>query len=96
VAGLRLLDTLAHASWQRPFAHLQPSQQDHVLMMVQDTPHVTVQRAFGDLVELTLEVCLSAPVHGGNPSALGWRHIGFTPHALSVSCAPPALCRHVS
>jgi gluconate 2-dehydrogenase gamma chain len=81
--GGSILNGLAQKNWNRPFAQLEPEDQDSVLSYVEtgraDTAEFPASRFFHRLVMLTLEGFLGDPIHGGNRDDAGWKFIGYTP-----------------
>lgn len=79
--GLCFLESLSQAMYGRRFHRCEPHEQDTLLRQVQATPHPMAQRFFVSLVNLTLAGFLGHPRYGGNRDAVGWKFIGFVPHA---------------
>jgi len=81
--GVVVLNDLAQKSWGKPFACLDPVDQDSVLSYVEqgkaDTDEFPASRFFDRLVTLTLEGFLGDPVHGGNQGEVGWKFIAYKP-----------------
>lgn len=73
--GLRRLDALAAEQFGRGFEHLNESEQDHILSLLEagSAPGWIEAAAFFELVRLhTIEGVLSDPRYGGNRNAIGW------------------------
>ena len=87
--GLRLLDSLAAALWERPFAECAADERDAVLRRVEETPHPTIQRFFVLLVRMTVTGLFCAPSYGGNRGGAGWAWIGFAPHPWTAAAEAP-------
>jgi len=84
---LDALDNRATERFGHGFAECGAKEQDDLLREIQEAPEPMTQQFFVTLVTLTLEGYLGDPVHGGNRDRLGWRSVGYQPHALrSSSC----------
>jgi len=88
-AGIAATDRYCEETYGKPFAQLEPGQQDEVLQGLQgvandidlrDVPGATF---FGILLRNTKEGFFSDPILGGNKDKVGWKLIGF-PGAAAV------------
>jgi gluconate 2-dehydrogenase gamma chain len=79
--GLGSIDARARAAYGQPFAALNPSQQDAVLLeteRAQDAGDGPAPRTFFDLVlKHTREGVFGDPRWGGNADRVGWTLIGY-------------------
>jgi gluconate 2-dehydrogenase gamma chain len=80
--GLNQLDAHCRAAYGRPFAHLEPKQQDEVVAAL-EAGHVaeftwpTASAFFITLRTHTIEGMFADPIYGGNKDFAGWKLIGF-------------------
>jgi gluconate 2-dehydrogenase gamma chain len=70
-----LIESLAAATAGRPFAECAAAEQDDVLDRLQSIPHLTAQRGFALLVNLTITGYFCDPAYGGNHEGVVWRHL---------------------
>jgi gluconate 2-dehydrogenase gamma chain len=70
-----LIESLATAIAGVQFAECGAAEQDAVLDRLQSIPHVTAQRAFALLVNLTITGYFCNPAYGGNHEGVVWRHL---------------------
>jgi hypothetical protein len=82
--GLAALDTVARTRFDRPFAELAPSEQDELLVALQDdkvagwTGKVASAPQFFESVRVqTIIGFLADPVHGGNRDHAGWKLLAY-------------------
>jgi gluconate 2-dehydrogenase gamma chain len=77
--GIRELNTRArkHSKAATSFADLSASEQDAVLREIENTPF------FGGLRYLTIVGTFADPSWGGNRNSVGWKMLGFDPHAIN-------------
>ena len=82
--GLDFIRHLGEKLKNKDFSMCEPTEQDEVLLYLQEFPNNDCRRFFYKLIELTLEGCLCSPKHGGNRDHLGWRYVGFEPGAPTI------------
>jgi gluconate 2-dehydrogenase gamma chain len=82
--GLAALENLARSRFDKPFAGLAASEQDTLLVSLQDgvaaewSGKDIGQQQFFETVRMhTIIGFLADPVHGGNRGYAGWKHTGY-------------------
>ena len=84
-AGIDAIDTEALAQFERPFANLNPSEQNSTLTAIESGAVKTSwpippRHFFEMLVNTTAEGYYSEPQQGGNRGAISWLMTGFEEH----------------
>jgi gluconate 2-dehydrogenase gamma chain len=87
--GVDWLNRLAISRYTGVFANCEPAEQDSLLHEI--TRSQAGERWLSFLLTYLIEALLSDPVYGGNPDAIGWKWLQYTPGFPR----PPANKRYV-
>ena len=78
--GIKAIDGLCQAANGKPFAALQPAQQDEMLKQIEagalTSPEISLKNFFALLLKNTQEGFFGDPAYGGNKDMVGWKLIG--------------------